>query len=182
MPLSVACGRLDGMTDTTRPLASGPLGIRLLAFDRLPEGSEFADARVGYCLVAVERGDRVLLVLDRGRGCWELPGGGIEPGETPRQAAARELREEAGLSLAPEELRFAGFALTAFADKPELRGAVFRAEFPETAEAADPAGFTPNEEISAISWWDGAAPLPGGTLQTVDAVLAELVREGPEGA
>ncbi len=28
--------------------------------------------------------------------CWEIPGGGIQPGEQPDEAAQRELREEAG--------------------------------------------------------------------------------------
>ena len=32
------------------------------------------------------------------RAKWEFPKGGIEPGETARQAAAREFREETGLS------------------------------------------------------------------------------------
>ncbi|MGW7693821.1 NUDIX domain-containing protein [Streptomyces asiaticus] len=36
------------------------------------------------------------MVFDRFRQSWELPGGRIEAGESPRQAAARELLEETG--------------------------------------------------------------------------------------
>ena len=35
---------------------------------------------------------------------WNTTGGGIDAGETPRQAAVRELREETGLELAEDEV------------------------------------------------------------------------------
>ncbi|ACU69284.1 NUDIX hydrolase [Catenulispora acidiphila DSM 44928] len=40
---------------------------------------------------------------------WITPGGGLEPGETPQQAAARELQEETSLDVQPQDLGEAVF-------------------------------------------------------------------------
>lgn len=49
-------------------------------------------------LVAVHVGGAILLVRPSYRRCWDLPGGGVGRGETPEQAARRELQEEVGIS------------------------------------------------------------------------------------
>ncbi|WP_052851926.1 NUDIX hydrolase [Streptomyces avicenniae] len=170
----------------TPPLATGPLGMRLLGFARLPEDTAFGSGSpvgerdddsgagaeghepVRYVLVVLRHAGRVLLVHVRHRDCWELPGGGIEPGETPRQAAARELWEESGQRIAPDALRFAGFARTSLPDRRVLHGALF------TAETDSPLGFTPTDEIAGLHWWEPAAPPPEGRVQTVDTYLVGL--------
>ena len=50
--------------------------------------------------VVVRQGDRleVCLINPAGRRVWGLPKGGVEPGETPQQAALREIAEETGMS------------------------------------------------------------------------------------
>ena len=45
----------------------------------------------------VLRGDDLLVITPTGRRVTGLPKGGLEAGETPEQAAAREVREEAGV-------------------------------------------------------------------------------------
>jgi len=41
--------------------------------------------------------DRILLIQRADNGEWEMPGGGVEPGESPAQTAQREAAEEAGV-------------------------------------------------------------------------------------
>ncbi|WP_089156999.1 NUDIX hydrolase [Micromonospora sp. NBS 11-29] len=60
-------------------------------------------------VLLVNASDRVLLFEGSdparpGHRYWFTPGGGLDPGETPAEGAARELAEETGLRLAPVEL------------------------------------------------------------------------------
>ena len=59
--------------------------------------------RVAAYAIVVESG-RVLLSHWRDAGRWTLPGGGIEPGEDPADAAVRELSEETGFAVELDEL------------------------------------------------------------------------------
>lgn len=62
--------------------------------------------------IVCEREGRVLL-MRRARtgffdGLFSLPGGHVEPGESVRAAAVRELREETGLAVDAADLQFCG--------------------------------------------------------------------------
>ncbi|MDJ0392298.1 (deoxy)nucleoside triphosphate pyrophosphohydrolase [Rhodococcus sp. G-MC3] len=61
--------------------------------------------------------DGLLLLAQRSRppelaGLWELPGGKVEPGETPETALVRELREELGVETSVGDALFGDVELS----------------------------------------------------------------------
>src|SRR5262245_44594732 len=59
------------------------------------------------CAAIIKNGS-ILMVRHRhdGRDYWTLPGGGVEPGESPQEAVIREVREETGMTIKVSRLLF----------------------------------------------------------------------------
>jgi 8-oxo-dGTP pyrophosphatase MutT (NUDIX family) len=126
---------------------------RCAAFARLP-ASEPAPAlkRAAVAVALTEAGDAsngtALLLTLRAeglrshRGQWALPGGRCDEGETPVQAALRELHEELGLEPGPEAV------LGLLDDYPTRSGYLIT---PVVVWAAASAGMSPNpEEVASV--------------------------------
>lgn len=60
---------------------------------------------VGAEVLVINDDNKILLIKNPKRG-WELPGGGVEKGETIPDAAIREVKEEAGIDI--ELVKFCG--------------------------------------------------------------------------
>ncbi len=62
------------------------------------EGARARGYRPGVGVMLLDRQDRVFVArrIDMAGENWQMPQGGIDKGETPRQAALRELKEEIG--------------------------------------------------------------------------------------
>ena len=72
--------------------------------DGAPAVEPSPDLHIVPCVGAVVRdGEGRLLLIRRGhdphRGCWSLPGGRVESGESAEQAVEREVLEETGLAV-----------------------------------------------------------------------------------
>ena len=146
-----------------RPLPMPGLRVAMLAPEML-DAAAFPDA-VRATLLFVIRGGRILLIdKKRGHGAGNIngPGGKLDPGETPRECAIREVREE--LRIEVPEPRFVGELRFQETDGSRIHGFVFRAGryrgTPEETDEAVPHWF----DVDAIPfdrmWLDDRMWLP----------------------
>lgn len=128
-------------------------------------------------VLLLDASDRLLLV--QSGGAWLVPGGGVEDGEGLAEAAARELREETGLTVTPAELYPVAYT-TGRADLGWASG-LFRDDFflhRVTSHQVDPAGLNESERryYGGHRWWTQADL--AATRETVyPANLAALVAD-----
>lgn len=97
---------------------------------------------------------RLLTVRKRGTDKFMHPGGKPEQGETAAQAASRELLEEVGIAVRPEQLRLMGVWVAAAANEAatDIEATVYTAPGVWSAH--------PSGEIAEIRWLDLTAELP----------------------
>jgi 8-oxo-dGTP diphosphatase len=102
-----------------------------------------------------------------GAGKFNGPGGRIEAGETPIQAAVREVEEE--IRVRPEGVKAAGELLFQFADGHSIHGYVF---------AASGIDGVPRETDEARPFWFPVAEIPYHNMWADDRIWMPLLLAG----
>ena len=129
----------------------------------MPEGQQSPstgnDRRAFSVAVYARRGDRVLVIEHRRLKTWLPIGGELEPGETPLEAAIRELREETGMLGAFRALEDAldGVPVGLIGYEEHMAGSKgLHMNFVFVCEIKAGDDVKPNDEFGAWRWVDRA--------------------------
>jgi 8-oxo-dGTP diphosphatase len=129
------------------------------------------DVALTASLVVVIHRGLVLLGFDSWRKQWEVPGGGLEFGETWREAAQRELFEETGIVDAV--LTFAVLADFRLVNPDRLETlAIFRTDLDHSPRLIT------NSEIEDFRWWNPSDPVTD-EMSPLDIAIARHVLSLP---
>lgn len=115
-----------------------------------------------------DRGEVLLVRQAYGRHFWGLPGGIVDPGETPLGAAVREAREEVGVEVALEGV--VGVYLLQGGGWPDIQAYVFAGR----VVSGEPALAAPGE-LSGLKWFplnDWPSPLLPDALAALEDLQA----------
>lgn len=120
-------------------------------FRTLAERIRQTGAPYGAHTVVYRRSGELLLVRHEGVDMWVLPGGGVDEGESFREAAQRELYEEAGVDVRYGGLGMLGRVEVSSGDHSTWGVLpVFEAEAVTEVPVVD----DPDDEISDARWFD----------------------------
>jgi len=140
------------MTGESPSLRRGDIpATRYVSFHEIPEHDTRQLAGLSYAVMMARSARGVLLVHSRIRQVWELPGGAIDPGESPRQTAIRELVEESGC--VARDTRWLG--VLEVNDGRSRFGAVLYCELDDV-----PQEFSNAETIALGYWNERGSPAP----------------------
>lgn len=120
-------------------------------FRQLAERTERTGAPFGAHSLVYNADGELLLVRHDGVDLWVLPGGEVDESETFRDAAERELAEEAGIGADYQGL--AMLTKVSFSWNGHEAWGVLPV-FEARADGADPTAADPEDEISAAEWFD----------------------------
>jgi 8-oxo-dGTP diphosphatase len=126
---------------------------RFVALHDVPEQGMDDIGQPRFAVMIARAPGGVVLVFNRFRRVWELPGGLIDPGDTPRDCALRELREEAGCE--GDEVEWLG--LLEVDDGRRHLGAVYACRSDSV-----PSEFESEETTAIMLWRPDRSPSPLG--------------------
>jgi 8-oxo-dGTP pyrophosphatase MutT (NUDIX family) len=148
--------------------------------DSLPPALHSMTLLVAAVIVHDKAADRILL-LQRGprakfaQGQWDLPIGKSEPGEPITATAVRELHEETGVTVRPQDLRLAHVVHSAHSI--ECPNGFLTVVFAADAWTGVPENREPGKHAE-VRWWDTGA-LPEPFVRTTIRALRGYLADGP---